>query len=1015
MLLDSIKKLKNYPLLLKKIKENKGPLSLEGLWGSSKSFLISSLLQDLKSSFLIITENVEGAEKFYFDFLTFLGKERIRLFPFWEVLPYEKIRPPAPILQERLKVLEELTLPPIPSPIVVAPIQAILPKIVSPLQFKANRISLAIGDSLKREVLVKKFLASGYEPAEMVVERKNSFVLRAGIIDIFPSTLPSPIRIELSGEKIASLRLFDTDTQRSLRKIGSCKILPRDELNFRKTGSVPFLEYLPEKSIIFLNEPRKTESEARKYLREVPAKKRDFYLSWEELISLSSQKSLLRLYTFPIETKAEKVSFLTKSVEGMKVPEIFSPSPTLPLKGGGENSLPLPRGEGIKGRVKIFFANKGQKERFAQIVFKEKKVPEKQFELLIGNLSAGFVVPEISLTMLTDHEIFSRYQNRRARPIFKEATTIFAFEDLKKGDYIVHINEGIGRFLGLKRMKIDKKQQEFIAIEYAKGNWLYLPLSHIPLIQKYVGSSKPPRLSTLGTKTWLKTKEKIAGRLRDLASDLLELYTYRKRIEGFRFSTDSDWQNEFEDGFIYEETPDQKRTIKEIKGDMEKPRPMDRLLCGDVGYGKTEVAMRASFKSVMDSKQVAVLVPTTILATQHLSTFKERFASYPVNIELLSRFKNRREQRRILEDLKMGRIDIVIGTHRLLGEDVIFHNLGLLIIDEEQRFGVIHKEKLRVLSEHIDVLTLSATPIPRTLHLSLSGIRDLSQINTPPAERLSVITYCAEYNESLIKNAVLREMERGGQVYYLHNRVFNIEEKAISLKRLLPDVKIGVAHGQMEEKRLEGVMLKFIKGEIDLLLATTIIESGLDIPNANTIIIEEAENFGLADLYQLRGRVGRYKARAYAYLLISEDATLGSEAKKRLKAIEEFSTLGSGFRLALRDLEIRGAGNILGREQHGFISAVGFHLYSDLLKAITGELLGKPQAFSHKVFSSATPDLIRGYIPESYIQSEPLRLRLYRRLFSSGRKRIPEFTQELRDRFGSIPEPLQDLLRARQD
>ncbi|MCK4245296.1 MAG: DEAD/DEAH box helicase, partial [Candidatus Omnitrophica bacterium] len=672
-MLNFAKRLKNYPSLLERIKESRGkkkssgPLSLEGLWGSSKSLLISSLFRDLKIPFLIISENVEEAEKFYFDLLAFLNRGKIRLFPFREVLPYEKLNPPAPILEERLKVLEELTLPPTPSPIVIAPIQAILPKIVSPLNLKANRISLAIGGSFNRENLIKKFLNFGYEPAEIVVEGKNSFVLRAGIIDLFPSTFSSPIRIELSGERIASLRLFDVGNQRSLRKIGSCEILPRDELNFKKNKSVSFLEYLPEKSIIFLNEPRKTESEAKKYLGKVPLKRRNFYLSWEELISLVTQKFLLNLYTFPTETKAKKISFLTKSVESIKAPEIFSKS--------------------LKGKVKIFFANTGQKERFAQIVFKERKISEKRFELLIGNLSAGFVLPEISLTVLTDHEIFSRYQNRRARPIFKEATTIFAFEDLKKGDYIVHINEGIGRFLGLKRMRIDKNQQEFIAIEYAKGNRLYLPLSHITLIQKYVGSSKPPKLSTLGTKGWLKTKEKIAGRLRDLASDLLELYTYRKRKEGFRFSADTDWQREFENGFIYEETPDQERAIKEAKGDMEKPRPMDRLLCGDVGYGKTEVAMRASFKSVMDSKQAAVLVPTTILATQHLSTFKERFAAYPVNIEMLSRFKNKREQKRILVDLKMGRIDIIIGTHRLLGEDVVFPNLGLLIIDEEQRFG----------------------------------------------------------------------------------------------------------------------------------------------------------------------------------------------------------------------------------------------------------------------------------------------------------------------------------------
>ncbi len=920
------------------------------------------------------------------------------------------MKPPVSILEERLKVLKGL-IPPQPhnSQIIVAPIQAILPRIVSPLNLKKSKISLRTDNSFNREKLIKKFLSFGYELTD-IVEKKNSFAFRGGIVDIFPSIFPSPLRIELSGEKIISLRLFDLNNQRSIRKQNSCEILPKDELHPppqsspSRKGSHPvdgkeevggsnfvsFLDYLPKKSVIFLNEPEKAKEEAKKYLERVHLKKRNSYLSWEELTPSSWQKSFLYLRIFPTETTEKKIFFLTKSVEKIRAPEIFSKSPK--------------KDDPLAGRVKIFFANKGQKERFDQLL-RENKVPEKRFQLLIGNLSAGFTFPDISLTVLTEHEIFSRYQSRRLRPIFKEATSIADFEDLKKGDYIVHINEGIGRFLGLKRMKTDEKEQEFIAIEYAQGVRLYLPLFHVALIRKYVGSIKPPKLSTLGTKTWLKTKEKIASKLRDLASDLLELFTYRKTKKGFSFSEDNDWQREFENSFIYKETADQKIAIKETKDDMEKPQPMDRLLCGDVGYGKTEVAMRASFKSVMDSKQVAILVPTTILTTQHLSTFKERFAAYPVNIEALSRFKTKAEQKRIIEDLKRGKIDIIIGTHRLLGEDITFHNLGLLIIDEEQRFGVVHKEKLRALSKNIDVLTLSATPIPRTLHLSLSGIRDLSQINTPPKERLSVITYVSEYNESLIKNAVLREIGRNGQVYYLYNRVCDIEKKADCLQGLLPKVKIGIAHGQMAEKNLENVMLRFIKGEIDLLLATSIIESGLDIPNANTIIIEGAENFGLADLYQLRGRVGRYKERAYAYLFISRETVLGSEAKKRLKAIEEFSTLGSGFRLAMRDLEIRGAGNILGKEQHGFIAAVGFRLYCDLLQQVTGKLLGKPQMSPSKLVPSR-----EGYIPESYIPSESLRLRLYRQLFSLEKRKIPEFIRELRDRFGPIPEVLQKLL-----
>jgi len=1000
MLASPLKRLKNYSILLEKIRGGEHSFSLEGLWGSSKSLLISSLFDDLKTPSLIIAENPEEAEKFFSDFLTFLGKEKTRLFPFPEVLPSEELKPPAPILHERLKILGELEENSNPK-VIVAPIQAVLPKTVSPLVLKKEKISLAVGNSLNRKKLIEEFLNFGYERAE-IVEEKNNFTLRAGIIDIFPSTFPLPVRIEISREQIASLRLFDPGNQRSVKRINSCEILPKDELNFKKNKNADsFLSHFPSETLIFLNQLSRTKFEAEKYWQKVPEKKKDSYLSWDKFNSLLAKRHLFYLSTFPVGTPGEKISFLTKSVESVKVPELFSKY-KCPLP-----SLPLPRGEGIKGRVKIFFSNEGQKERFEQLL-QEKKIPQNKFKLLIGNVSSGFSFPEIPLTVLTDHEIFSRYQNRRVRPLFKEASAILRFDDLKRGDYLVHINEGVGRFLGLKKMNFAGRKQEFISMEYAGGTRLYLPVSRINLIQKYVGSAKPPRLSTLGTKTWLKTKQKITGRLRDLASELLEIYAYRKKKKGFAFSADTDWQREFEHAFIYEETLDQKKAVKELKRDMENLMPMDRLLCGDVGYGKTEVAMRASFKSLMDNKQVALLVPTTILAIQHLTTFKERFADYPVNIELLSRFKTKTEQKRIIQEIKQGKIDIIIGTHRLLGEDIKFSDLGLLIIDEEQRFGVIHKEKLRVAYKNIDILALSATPIPRTLHLSLAGIRDLSQINTPPKERLSVVTYCAEYNESLIREAVLREMERGGQVYYLHNRVYNIQEVAIALKKLLPEAKIGIVHGQLPEKKLEEVMLKFIKGEINLLLATTIIESGLDIPNANTIIIEGAEDFGLADLYQLRGRVGRYKKRAYAYVFISRDALLTSEAKSRLKAIEEFSTLGSGLKLAIRDLEIRGAGNILGREQHGFIETVGFHLYVELLRETTAELLGQP-SLSEKASPFLTLDK-EGYIPESYIGSETLRINLYRRLFSLKKEEVPQFTQELEDRFGAIPEPLQKLL-----
>ena len=570
----------------------------------------------------------------------------------------------------------------------------------------------------------------------------------------------------------------------------------------------------------------------------------------------------------------------------------------------------------------------------------------------------------------------------------------------------MHLNEGIGKFLGIGKVPVEgRKEEEVFKIEYADGVILSVPVSQINLIHRYAGAEKPPALSRLGSRAWIKTKERVKEGVRDLASDLLKIYRERRERSGVAYPPDSAWQREFEAEFIYQETPDQMAAIEEIKKDLQSHRPMDRLVCGDVGYGKTEVAMRAAFKVVEAGRQVAMLCPTTILAEQHLRTFRERFADFPVCIENLSRFRSPSEQKETLKRIAEGKVDIVIGTHRLLSNDVKFKNLGMWIIDEEQRFGVVHKERLRMRWPCVEVLTLSATPIPRTLQLSIAGIRDLSLIETPPVGRQAILTFLSPYREDVIKTACHREIERSGQVFFIHNRIEEIDKMAERLKSLIPEAEIGIAHGQMEEKGLAAVMDRFLDGKIDILVATSIIESGLDIPNANTIIINNSQNFGLADLYQLRGRVGRYKMQAYCYLLYAPNEVLTEEARKRLKAIEEFTRLGSGFRLALTDLEIRGAGNILGREQHGFIEAVGFYLYSQLFREAVAELTGEKKKIR------VEPSKIEGSLPEDYIPSEKVRLSLYRRLFSLSED-TARLAREMADRFGPLPEETKQLLRS---
>jgi transcription-repair coupling factor (superfamily II helicase) len=631
--------------------------------------------------------------------------------------------------------------------------------------------------------------------------------------------------------------------------------------------------------------------------------------------------------------------------------------------------------------------------------------------LVLGRIHAGFRIVDASIVVLGDHELFHREEVRHILPRRRtESRAIDSFLDLAEGDLVVHVSQGIARYRGMQVLEKNGQSEEHLILEFREGTRVYVPASKIDLVQKYVGGSKTdPELSKLGGTAWQRKKEKVEAAVLDLASEMIDLQALRAAQPGITYPPDSAWQSEFEASFPYQETPDQLTTLVEIKQDMERTRPMDRLVCGDVGYGKTELAIRAAFKAVDTGKQVAVLVPTTVLAEQHFRTFSQRLAEYPFVVESLSRFRSPGEQKRIVERLAQGGVDIVIGTHRLVSADVQFKDLGLVIIDEEQRFGVEHKERLKKLRQTVDVLTLTATPIPRTLHLSLLGIRDISNLETPPADRLAIETRIARFDPTLIRHAILRELNREGQVYFVHNRVYNIQDVADKLRSYVPEARISVAHGQMPEGELEQAMLRFVRHESDILVATTIIESGLDIPNVNTIFINQADIYGLADLHQLRGRVGRYKHRAYAYLLLDGERGVTPTAARRLKAIEEFTELGAGFRIALRDLEIRGAGNILGTQQSGHIAAVGYELYCQLLENSVRQLKNQPLRTPLEV----TVELpYTAYLPRNYVPSRRLQIEVYRRLSRIRRlERLDDFRQELRDRFGAPPEPVEWLLR----
>ncbi|MFH1824143.1 MAG: transcription-repair coupling factor [Candidatus Firestonebacteria bacterium] len=974
--LDLIKDAEVYSSIQSNFEKTK-TTKVSGLKNSATAYFLSSL----KTPLFILTKEIDKAREIYYDLITLLKNDKdIELLPPIEFLDTCKLSPSIELKSERILVFKKLFEGNIK--ILVSTYSTFFVPAPDKEKFITSIINIKRDDDLNLVNLVERLITLGYK-METFVEKRGEISVRGGILDIYPMTDNNPIRFEFDGDRINSIRYFDLVTQRSISLIENIEVLPADE---NVLGENSILNYFSKEVVIFIDETTDFEEEKDKF---------------KEKINLNGNNIIYNSHQIQHEFQF-----------GIKDLPVFHGNIKLIIE-------ELNRLQEKNYNIQIYFNNEGEKNRFIEILIDNKC--EAKVDFIIGSLSSGFYFEDIKLAVLTDDEIFGRYKNiryekgkKRFTPFKDKSLTGFTaakdIVDISTGEFVVHINYGLGKFLGLKSIKLQGGEKDFITLEYEGNDKLYVPVEDINKISKYIGFEAIPPLSKLGTSVWEKTKEKVKESANKVAMELLELYAARETLKGFAFSKDTPWQMEFEDSFIYDETEDQLKTIKDIKKDMEEGRSIDRLICGDVGFGKTEVAIRAAFKAVLDGKQVAVICPTTILAEQHFNTFSERMGGYPIHISMLSRFTTKNEQKNTVLKLKSGSIDLVIGTHRLIQEDIDFKDLGLLIIDDEQKFGVIQKEKLKKLKKSIYCLSLSATPIPRTLYFSLSGIREISNINSPPAGRSPIQTYILEYNEKIIKGAILKEIERGGQIYYVYNKVETIEKAFNKIKELIPDIKVAIAHGQMPGSKLEKVMLDFYKKKYNCLVCSTIIESGLDNPDTNTIIIENADEFGLSQLYQLRGRVGRSKLQAYAYLMYPSKKVLTEVARRRLDVIEECDELSLGFKIAIKDLELRGAGNILGKEQHGDVVRVGFELYLNLLREAVLKIKGvpcEPEEIKEDVEINIKVD---AFISETYIPDSFQRINIYKDMMATkNNEDLHGIKEELLDRFGRIPVEIENL------
>jgi transcription-repair coupling factor (superfamily II helicase) len=959
--------------------------------------------------------------------LTGAAVERAVLpFPSHEIDPYRGLAPHVGVTSVRARALYGIAHG--SARVVVASAPALLPRVTSPARMLAASLDLRPGQDIAPTDLADLLVDAGFT-REDPADEQGEFAIRGGIVDIFPAGETHPVRLEFIGDTIETLRTYDPSTQRSITPIDQIHIVPlRDILDGNREATL--FDYLSRARAarIVVSELDEVEATAEKLFDQIGN-------SYNEALQRNERvapPSELLADRDLIDSRLRQATALAQlGLDDDAVPAVSLPpneSQLLPAKPIRSQPVAELRGRITdwvgeirrlrdQGDTTLFVAaTPGRAERTIELLkeYEILAIPVERAEdaryaavlVAVGGLSRGFRLPDAGLQIYSEADVFE--EERRAPERRRSATKAFLSDlrDLKVGDFVVHIDNGIGMFVGLRQIGIGDSMQEFLELRYAGEDKLFVPVERLDLVQKYTGATRPP-LDKLGGTSWERAKSKVKKAMRDMAEELLKLYAARKAVPGHAFSADSHWQQEFEDAFEYELTVDQKSAIGDIKRDMESPTPMDRLLCGDVGYGKTEVAMRAAFKAVMDGKQAAFLAPTTVLAFQHQKTLRERFAGFPVRIEMVSRFRSKAEQKAAIEDLAAGKVDIIVGTHRLLSKDVQFRDLGLLVVDEEQRFGVAHKEKIKQLKKKVDVLTMSATPIPRTLNMSLVGIRDMSIIETPPKDRLSIQTNVVKFDQQVIGRAIRNELARGGQVFFVHNRVESIFSIGNLVQRLVPEARVVVGHGQMDEEALERAMLDFVAKKFDVLLATTIVENGLDIPNANTIIINRADRYGLSQLYQLRGRVGRSDRAAYAYLLIPPEDNLSPVAKKRLAAIKEFSDLGSGFRVAALDLEIRGAGNLLGGEQSGQIDTVGFEMYMKLLEQTVRELKGEELEDDVRATVNLRVDL---RIDADYVPDMNQRLMLYRKVAAARREEeIDRVLEEAVDRYGPLPDSVLNL------
>ncbi len=1000
---------------LKTTTDDHRPVKVAGTWGSFAPMLAAHILKQTHRPILYISPHIDDTDKVADDLQTF-GTTAIEALPAWE--DAEEIADATDqVRAERLRITLKLSKN-TGQLIIPAPVQALCQPIPKPAVLKNSSLELSAGKTISPKQVAAWLVDNGFERVDRI-DLPGQFAQRGGIVDIYAplvdakltlgksrqqpsSESDQAIRIEFFGDTIESIRQINLDTHLSTEQIKNVNIISV-VCGSDFAEAELFVNILPKDTIIILAEPSDIEDVANVFLQR--AEDRHRLYSWADIYKAMNRFTQLHICRFAGQQPADFLKLDVTSVQQ------FQHKTTSVWAGHKESLDDLVAKAGAEKKVFLYCEREAEIKRVTEIITQtHKKVPA-NFKLLPGFINQGFIISSLKTIIISHHELFGQFAVRRKlRPSYA-AVPVDTLSDLQAGDYVVHISYGIGKFLGIKTITDKTAASEYLTIEYADSVKIHVSAANITLVQKYIGTSlKRPKLSKVGSKKWQKQKEKVARSIQSIASELLDVQARRQATGGIAFDPDSNWQTEFEQSFPYTETADQTTAIEQIKTDMCQAIAMDRLLCGDVGYGKTELAMRAAFKAVEAGKQVAILVPTTVLCVQHGRSFTERFADFPVCIEILNRFKTAGQAADIVARTRNGRVDILIGTHRLLSGDVGFKDLGLLVIDEEQRFGVGHKEKLKKFRFNVDVLTMTATPIPRTLHMSLLGLRDISSLATPPLDRRSIITSVTTYNANLIKKAIVRELNRQGQVFFVHNRVKTIDKKAWEIRRLLDDidVRIAIAHGQMPKSELERTMIDFVTGNIDVLVCTTIIESGLDIPNANTIFIDNADRFGLAELHQLRGRVGRYKHRAYAYMLLPASRTITPIAARRLKAIEEYSHLGAGFRIALRDLEIRGAGNILGAAQSGHIQIVGYQMYCELLAAAVRKLKGQPA----EPLPATNIDLgFTTYIPKAYIAGDRHRMEVYRKIaVAKTSEDLGQLETELTDVYGPVPEEVNLLL-----